>query len=125
MNAVMRVIYRGIAETKAWREYFDKVMRESKVRGEALETERQAEREATAEVERLAAERQQREQQLVGEANAWHQSNMIRAYVNHLMMAAPASGASISDELRAWLQWATDAAERMDPTTRRLDHGQT
>jgi len=51
------------------------------------------------------------------EAEAWHKSQRLRAYIDAVRAAATADGGNIESgsELGLWLVWASEQADRIDP----------
>jgi hypothetical protein len=120
LGDVLRKIYRGIAETKAWFTHLEKRLADSAVRANALMAEQEARQAAAAEAKRIEEERRQQLVDLIAEANAWQQSKTVQAYANYVAAEATTSGDSISADLQAWIEWATRTAESMDPTKKRI-----
>jgi hypothetical protein len=120
LGVVVSKIYRGIAEVKAWRAHMDRRLAESEARANTRKAEQEARQAAVAEVKRIEEDGRQRQVDLIAEANAWQQSKTISAYAEHLAAEATASGDPISAELKAWLEWATNTAQGMDPTSKRV-----
>jgi len=110
MNAAIVLVYRAIAETKASREYFERVNRE------ALE-DHQAQATKAAMVAAAKREIEQRRQDLMQEAAAWHQAALIRQYANQVASASPAPIAALQE----WLDWAHSTADDLDPLAGRID----
>lgn len=91
---------------------------------ERLESERrrrqwEAERERDAEEARRREEQRRRAARLQQQVSAWRLARDIRAFVADMQSAAAEPDASTEPggELEAWLAWALDHADQMDPTT--------
>ena len=124
LNAILVWIHRALAVRRSERAIAAEKKRTEEAAAQARERERAAEAEATQlreeEQRRLQAEQlaaAERERLLLVEASAWRDAEAIRAYVEHLRAAGAAS--AISD----WLSWAEAIADRMDPTTARMQGG--
>ena len=80
----------------------------------AKELEVQQQREA---LQRQQQIEHQRVEQLIAEAEAWHQSRRLRAYLRAVEDALHRRRDALdeSSEIVSWLQWARDQAERLDP----------
>jgi hypothetical protein len=120
LGVVLRKIYRGIAEARAWSMHLEKMSREYEARANVRKAEQEARQAAAAEAKRIEEDRRQQQVDLNAEANAWQQSKTILAYAEHLAAEAAASGDPISSDLEAWIEWATRTAEGMDPTSKRV-----
>jgi hypothetical protein len=120
LGAVLSKIYRGIAEGKAWSTHLKKMSAAWEARAKAQKVEQEARQAAAAEVRRIEEDRRRQQVDLIAEANAWQQSKTILAYADHLAAEAIKSGDPISADLQAWIEWATGAAESMDPTNKRI-----
>lgn len=94
---------RWVAEQAAWRQK----QREEEER-EARKRKAEAER---REREQIAAAKQARREALLADARAWHDANIIRAYVSALQ----GSTSHAAPDLEAWTQWALAEASRLDP----------
>lgn len=62
--------------------------------------------------------------QLVQEAERWKSADQIREYVSHLVAGASTVGCSGS-EFDAWVAWAKEVADQLDPSVARLWSCQT
>lgn len=87
---------------------------EGRVRMKAIEEERAAQELARKEAERLLAIEKTREESLLSEAETWRRSAALRSYLQHL---SSADSQCLGTE---WMRWATQVADRLDPTQRRL-----
>jgi hypothetical protein len=85
-----------------------KAQLEEKERQEKLAAER-------AEKERLRQIEQARIDRLIRDAAAFNQANEIRKYVEAIRLSQASNGATVTDELERWTQWALELAERIDP----------
>ncbi|MGZ8318561.1 MAG: hypothetical protein ACXWVD_05600, partial [Telluria sp.] len=84
LTDVICAIYRGIAETRAWREYFEKHMESAHAESLAREKVAAAAREAQDAMDRLEAEAIRKAEEFEAAAMAWHRSNVLREYATHL-----------------------------------------
>lgn len=109
MNAAIVLVCRAIAETKAWREYFERITREA-------QEDRQAQADKAAMVVAAKKEIEQRRQDLMKEAAAWQQSAVIRQYANQVAAISQAP----SPSLQEWLVWAHYIADELDPIPARV-----
>ena len=109
INAAIILVYRAIAETKAWREYFERVTREA-------QEDRQAQAAKAALAEATKKEVEQRRHGLIEEAAAWQQSVLIRQYVNQVVTASPTPAPA----LKEWVEWARGTADELDPLPARV-----
>jgi hypothetical protein len=116
LNSVMARAFRQVLANKARATRAEEDARQYVIQAQRCEEERIA-REARA---RIKQEEVRRQALLIEEVGAWHQSEIIRAYVGSLMESATASGAPVTAELRTWIDWATSTAESLDPTKKRL-----
>jgi uncharacterized membrane-anchored protein YjiN (DUF445 family) len=95
-----------------------------KRRLEAQERERQWAEEARRRIER--EEQQRREQafldKLLGEAERWQKSQLIRSYIDAVRITAIQKDGVVSpaSDLGKWLEWAKERADRLDPLLSRL-----
>lgn len=69
---------------------------------------------------RIALPSRKWEEKLILEADAWCQSQSVRAYAAHVLNVVVADGTPPSSALLEWLKDATDFADRLDPTRKRL-----
>lgn len=96
-------------------------------RDSRLEDERQREEERRREeeqrrLERLRAEEAERRRRLEEQAERWRRSRDVAAFVDEVARraaAAPLEGEA-KEALGAWLAWAREHAERLDPLSRGL-----
>ena len=109
MNAVIVLVCRATAETKAWREYFAEIHR-------AAEEERHALAVTAAMVETTKRKIEQRRQDLIKEAAAWQQSAVIRQYADQVATASLVPSAALQE----WLTWARNTADEIDPLPARI-----
>lgn len=116
LNSVMARAFRQVLANKARATRAEEDARQYVI----LAQRREEERTTREERARIKQEEVRRQALLIEEVGAWHQSDIIRAYVGSLMESATASGAPITAELRTWLDWATSTAESLDPTKKRL-----
>jgi hypothetical protein len=79
---------------------------------ETLAAQREQEKRAKAEAERLAALERAKEAALLDDARSWQSAALIRAYLK-------AIGPASTKEQQLWQTWATQVADRMDPTKAR------
>lgn len=120
LHAVMRHIYRGLAERRVWSDHLDAKVAEATKRAEARHAEREVREAAEAEVERLADVQRKLQVDVVAEATTWQQSRTILAYIDHLAATVSEAGGQTTAELKEWIDQATAIAERLDPTNDRL-----
>jgi hypothetical protein len=71
-------------------------------------------------VEAMRAAHLARDQELLAEAAAWDQAASIRRYADHIRAKAESSTQSADPKLSAWICWAMDVAESLDPTETRI-----
>jgi hypothetical protein len=90
-----------------WREW-----ERRRVEGERLRME--AELRRAEEVRRRQAEAA-RLSELEEEADRWHRSRMLRAYMDAIRLSVDQSRKLVDPSLQTWLDWATDQANRLDP----------
>jgi len=66
---------------------------------------------------RLICEEEKRLNQLNTEVNSWHASKRMRAYIHAVRAAVTTEHGLINEnsECAAWLEWATQQADRLDP----------
>jgi hypothetical protein len=114
---VCKAAYRFILRTREDRrrtEERDRQEREGELR-------RQAEAARQQESARLAEELRRRKLQLVSEATAWQQAQLVREYLNHIESSLSKVGQNFVDpRLVAWHTWARGVADELDPTAHRL-----
>ena len=98
-----------------------------RIREEEVRLQRTKELELQQQREELQRQQQiehERVEQLIAEAEAWHQSQRLRAYLRAVEDALHRCGDPLDEasEMVRWLQWARDQADRLDPLS---DHGQS
>lgn len=120
LNAVFCRIYRCVISDRMWLARFEEARRLNEI----AEQRQQAERALREEQNRLREEEKRREEQLLNEASTWCKAEQIRAYIAHLSCKLNSADSNVSPELTAWIKWASAVAEKLDPTTRRLDREQ-
>lgn len=109
LNNVLLEVFQRIQKSK-----------ESELHQENTRLSAEAVRVELAAVEKAAAQERQRTDLLVAEAITWNQAQQVRAYVTHLQ--ALTAAVPEDDDRQRWLAWATAAADRLDPSKRRLGH---
>ncbi len=77
--------------------------------------ERRKEAEQRAERERLARLEKAREERLLAEAQAWHEADLVREYVDALRSRLPELPEIERERLSAWCAWCDDWIVRNDP----------
>lgn len=110
VNAAIILVYRAIAETRAWREHIANSLRE------AAELQ-QAQAAIRAKVEAVRQEAERSRSELLSEAAAWQKAALIRAYVDQIVAAAP----DAPQGLHSWTTWARSVADEIDPTAERIE----
>ena len=88
----------------------------------AKRAERKRREQERREHEKLRQEKQEairKEKALVAkletDANNWHLSRKLRAYIEAVRQKQRTNGIGSDEELRNWLDWATQQADRLDP----------
>lgn len=118
LNELLCKVYKFVVREIEWRALHEEQQRLRKIDDER----REAERAAREELRQRREEEKRREESLIAEASAWHQASLIRAYVAHIQLAASSmqDGNCSNENLRTWLAWASEVAERIDPTRKRV-----
>lgn len=112
LNDFMVRIYRAFASRRRWHA----AMAERKQREEQAAQLKAQERAAAAEVARLQKTEAERTLELITEATAWKDAQLILAYLNHIRGSASARGTSLPTE---WVAWVESVAASMDPTRKK------
>ena len=109
VNVVRRATRDQLAWNRRWEE--EKRLREM----------RDAERQEQL---RRAEEEEKRRRQLLQEVKDWQNAKQLREYLHHLRnLALRECPSSSGSSLKSWLEWASQVAEEIDPTVRRLCEG--
>lgn len=116
LNAIFCNVHRTFSAQKVWRARLLEERRLAGIAGEQREIERLAREETRRQIE----EQKRLEQDLIIEAQAWHQAQQIRAYVLSLQ-SATAAGASAAHGFAQWAEWANGVADRLDPSKVRIE----
>jgi hypothetical protein len=94
--------------------------RKEQRRLEAIEAERAAveEKARRAKLE-LVRQEEERRKALEADAEAWHRSQRVRAFIEAVRGAViAAQGEGVADDVARWSAWANEHADRLDPLTR-------
>lgn len=114
-SLILEGVERQHASSVRWRTELaeDQKARDEKERLRQLEVQRLADIRAREEAEA------KRRLELAHEAEKWKSAEHIREYVSHLVAGAAAAGCA-GPEFDAWVAWAKDAADLLDPSLTRL-----
>jgi hypothetical protein len=106
LNQFLQKLIEAAAYTKNQQDRWAEAERLRQVKAAERERQRQLYKEELAHVEALRQE-----------ASNWHQSQIIRQYVEAARRAELEPGARLDPEsdLAKWIEWATQQADRMDP----------
>ena len=101
---------------------FAEAERRAREERERQRLEWEAERARQAELERRRREEEARRQELEHEAEVWARAKNLRNYVEAVECQARMVGVGLElgTELRCWLDWARQHADRLDPMESRL-----
>jgi len=118
LNAIMAAVeyryQRSVETLKQWR-----LQRQA---SEERERARQEEVRLREEARRLEAAETARRQALIQESKDWQAAETLRAYILHLERRR-ADGGQPMDGYVAWLDWAVEVAQTLDPSDRRVAQG--
>lgn len=101
----------------ALHQYHWRVQRKAELEEEERQRKIEAER---AERERLKRRQQARIDRLMRDAAAFQQAGEIRKYVEAIRLSEAHEGASFSEQVEKWSQWALAEADRIDPSVGRV-----
>lgn len=116
LNTAICAICRAIAELRAWHDHRSAEMKALADARAAREAILKAEAARAAELEAAKQERLRVRAELIQEAAAWRDAELIRDYVQVVVASAAAPPA----ELTAWIAKARQTADDIDPMPRRL-----
>lgn len=133
LNAVLVRIHRSIASQRSLKAQVLESRRQDEINAQANEHLRveeaaaaqarahELQRQQTAQAEESETRRQEmeRERMLREEAAAWRDAQTIRAYVAQIGETDGTAIDEVSLKRREWLDWASDVADRLDPTALR------
>lgn len=120
ITKIITKIVQALAERNACLHDLDQWMAQRKEAELTHAAEVARSRNLAEQVEAMRAAHLARDQELLAESAAWDQAASIRRYVDHVRARSKSSTQSADPNLPAWICWAMDMAESLDPTDKRI-----